>query len=36
MKIIYFGTDGFYECFKYLVNSEHEIVALYTYHNENE
>ena len=36
MKIIYFGTDVFYECFKYLVNSEHEIVALYTYHNENE
>lgn len=36
MKIIYFGTDVFFECFKFLVDSEHEIVSLYTYHNEDE
>ena len=36
MKIIYFGTDVFYECFKFLVESEHEIISLYTYHNEDE
>ena len=31
MKIIYFGTDVFLPCFKYLAD-EHEILKLYTYH----
>lgn len=33
MKIVYFGTDVFLSCFEYLVR-RHEILALYTYHNE--
>ena len=33
MKIVYFGTDVFLPCFRYL--AEHaEILALYTYHND--
>lgn len=33
MKIVYFGTDVFLKVFQYLLN-QHEILALYTYHNE--
>ena len=33
MKIVYFGTDVFLSCFEYLAG-RHEILALYTYHNE--
>lgn len=33
MKVVYFGTDVFLPCFDYLA-AEHEILALYTYHNE--
>ena len=32
MKIVYFGSDVFLPCFEYLVQN-HEILALYTYHN---
>lgn len=33
MKIVYFGTDVFLSCFDYFLR-EHQILALYTYHNE--
>ena len=33
MKIVYFGTDVFLPCFRYLAERE-EILALYTYHND--
>ena len=33
MRIIYFGTDVFLPCFRYLAE-RHEIIALYTYHND--
>ena len=33
MKIVYFGTDVYLSCFEYLARS-HEILALYTYHND--
>lgn len=33
MKILYLGSDVFYETFKYLIDNE-EVVALYTYHND--
>lgn len=33
MKIVYFGSDVFLSCFEYLAGG-HEILALYTYHNE--
>ena len=33
MKIVYFGSDVFYSCFAYFLR-EHQILALYTYHNE--
>lgn len=33
MKIVYFGSDVFLSCFEYLV-AEHEVMALYTYHND--
>lgn len=33
MKIVYFGSDVFLSCFEYLAE-RHEILALYTYHNE--
>ena len=33
MKIVYFGTDVFLSCFEFLLE-RHEILALYTYHNE--
>lgn len=36
MKIIYFGTDVFLSIFRWLIESEHEILALYTYHNQDE
>lgn len=32
MKIVYFGTDVFLSCFEYFLK-EHQILALYTYHN---
>ena len=33
MEIVYFGSDVFLSCFDYLVR-RHHILALYTYHNE--
>lgn len=33
MKVVYFGSDVFLSCFEYFVQS-HQILALYTYHNE--
>lgn len=33
MKIVYFGSDVFLSCFEYFLR-EHQILALYTYHNE--
>ena len=33
MKIVYFGTDVFLSCFRYFAEY-HEILALYTYHND--
>lgn len=33
MKVVYFGSDAFYSCFEYFLR-EHQILALYTYHNE--
>ena len=33
MKIVYFGTDVFLSCFRYFAEC-HEILALYTYHND--
>lgn len=33
MKIVYFGTDVFFPCFRHLVEHE-EVLALYTYHND--
>ena len=33
MKIVYFGTDVFLPCFRYLAERE-EVLALYTYHND--
>lgn len=33
MKIVYFGSDVFLSCFEYLLK-EHQILALYTYHND--
>lgn len=33
MKIVYFGTDVFLSCFRYF-SEYHEILALYTYHND--
>ena len=32
MRIVYFGSDVFLSCFEYFLK-EHEILALYTYHN---
>lgn len=32
MKVVYFGSDVFLSCFEYF-QQEHEILALYTYHN---
>lgn len=32
MKIIYFGIDVYLSCFEWLLQSEHEVIALYTYH----
>lgn len=32
MKVVYFGSDVFLSCFEYFLQ-EHEILALYTYHN---
>jgi methionyl-tRNA formyltransferase len=32
MRVVYFGTDVFLSCFEYFLE-EHEILALYTYHN---
>lgn len=36
MKIIYFGTDVFFSMFQWLLNSQHEIVSLYTYYEPDE
>lgn len=33
MKLVYFGSDVFLSCFEYFLR-EHEILALYTYHND--
>ena len=33
MKVVFFGSDVFYSCFEYFLR-EHQILALYTYHNE--
>ena len=33
MKVVYFGSDVFLSCFEYFLQ-KHEILALYTYHNE--
>lgn len=33
MKVVYFGSDVFLTCFEYFLQ-EHQILALYTYHNE--
>lgn len=33
MKIVYFGSDVFLSCFEYIAR-RHEIMALYTYHND--
>lgn len=33
MKIVYFGTDVYLSCFELLAR-EHEVLALYTYHND--
>lgn len=33
MKIVYFGSDVFLSCFEYFLEN-HEILALYTYHND--
>lgn len=33
MKIVYFGSDVFLSCFEYFLK-EHEVLALYTYHND--
>lgn len=33
MRVVYFGSDVFIDCFEYLVQ-KHEVLALYTYHNE--
>lgn len=33
MKVVYFGSDVFLSCFEYFLQ-EHKILALYTYHNE--
>ena len=33
MKIVYFGSDLYLACFEYFVK-EHEVLALYTYHND--
>lgn len=33
MKVVYFGSDVFLSCFEYFLR-EHEILALYTYHND--
>lgn len=33
MKILYLGSDVYYDTFKYLVEN-HEVIALYTYHND--
>lgn len=33
MKVVYFGSDVFLSCFEYFLQ-EHQILALYTYHNE--
>lgn len=33
MKIVYFGSDAFLPCFDYLTK-HHQILALYTYHND--
>lgn len=33
MKIVYFGSDVFLSCFEYIAQN-HEIMALYTYHND--
>lgn len=33
MKVVYFGSDVFLSCFEYFVQ-EHEVLALYTYHND--
>ncbi len=33
MKVVYFGSDVFLSCFEYFLK-EHEILALYTYHND--
>lgn len=33
MKVVYFGSDVFYSCFEYFLR-KHQILALYTYHNE--
>lgn len=33
MKIVYFGTDVYLSCFEYVAGC-HEILALYTYHND--
>ena len=33
MKVVYFGTDVFLPCFRYLAERE-EVLALYTYHND--
>lgn len=33
MKIVYFGTDVFLPCFRYLADRE-EVLALYSYHND--
>ena len=32
MKIVYFGSDVFLSCFEYFLQ-EHDVLALYTYHN---
>ncbi len=36
MKILYFGSDVFLPVFQDLVESDHKIVALYTYHDDRE
>lgn len=36
MKIIYFGTDVFLSVFSWLLESEHTVTDLYTYHNPEE
>ena len=33
MKVVYFGSDVFLSCFEYIAQ-RHEIMALYTYHND--